>query len=150
MGEGDSWSCCYSKSLKMGFGGGHGGGKGVGSGLAIAEPLPKAAISTWAGLGPRLGADWGAVSSGSWASPGIECQRGGRVACRLWAVWGLLLQGGVVESYWGPWQCWEHSRGAFQPSLSNAWLSYSSWHPLKHTRSGSTQALSPGTSPLKT
>lgn len=61
-----------------------------------------------------------------------------------------FLQGSVVESYWGPWQCWEHSRGAFQPSLSNAWLLYSSWHPLKHTRSGSTQALSPGTSPLKT
>lgn len=40
--------------------------------------------------------------------------------------------------------------GAFQPPLSNAWLWYSSWNPLKHTRPGSTQALSPTRPPLKT
>lgn len=37
---------------------------------------------------------------------------------------------------------WEHSRGTFQRPLSNTWLWYSSWPPLKHTQSRSTQALS--------
>lgn len=56
----------------MGSAGGDGEGERSRCDLAGVEPLLWAAISAWVGLGPGLGGGWGALSSGSWASPGTE------------------------------------------------------------------------------
>lgn len=63
---------------------------------------------------------------------------------------GVWLRAGVLRVTGALGAGLEHSRGAFQLPLSNAWLWYSSWRPLKHTQSGSIEALSPRTPPLKT
>ena len=128
----------------LGSGGEDGGGERTWGGLARAEPLPQSAISAWGG--GRLGAGEPSVLGAGLPPQGL-CQRAGRAAYRLWAAWGLALLGswaGVVRV--AGTHCgvggWEHSRGAFQSLLSNAWLWYSSRAPLKHTRPGSTLRLS--------
>lgn len=64
--------------------------------------------------------------------PALTCLRPGSYRDGVVRVTGAHGGGG-----------WEHSRGTFQRPLSNAWLWYSSWPPLKHTQSRNTQALSP-------